>query len=77
MADRLPAVSGKRVVRALLKAGFAVDRIVGSHHLLVRPGDEGRAVTVPVHANRDLSAGTLRSIVQQAGMTVEEFRDFL
>lgn len=77
MADRLPAVSGKRAVRSLLKAGFVVDRIVGSHHLLFRPGNEGRAVTVPVHANRDLSAGTLHSIIQQAGMTLEEFCDLL
>jgi len=30
---RLPAVNGKRVVQALTRAGFVVDRTVGSHHV--------------------------------------------
>jgi predicted RNA binding protein YcfA (HicA-like mRNA interferase family) len=74
---RLPIVSGKDVVRALRSAGFAVDRIVGSHHVMTVPGDPTRTVTVPVHANRDLKPGTLRAIIRQAGMTVEEFAEFL
>ena len=70
---RLPAVSGKEVVRALTRSGFSVDRVVGSHHVLVFPGDSSRTVTVPVHGNRDLKPGTLRSIIRQAGFTAEEF----
>jgi predicted RNA binding protein YcfA (HicA-like mRNA interferase family) len=57
---KLPAVSGKRVIQALTKAGFIVNRIVGSHHVLVFPGDPTRTVTVPVHGARDLKPGTLR-----------------
>ena len=74
---RLPVISGKDVVRALARAGFTVDRIVGSHHVLAHPDDPMRAVTVPVHANRDLKPGTLRSIIRQTGFTVEEFTDLL
>jgi predicted RNA binding protein YcfA (HicA-like mRNA interferase family) len=73
----LPVVKGWHVVRALLKAGFAVNRIVGSHHILVFPGDVTRTVTVPVHANRDLKPGTLRSIIRQTGLTVDEFKELL
>ena len=76
-AARLPAVNGARVVRALLKAGFVVDRIVGSHHVLKYPGMPARAVTVPCHSGRDLKAGTLRAIIRQAGLTVEEFTTLL
>lgn len=54
-----------------------VDQIVGSHHVLVYPGDPARTVTVPVHAARDLKPGTLRSIVRQSGLTVEEFVEHL
>jgi predicted RNA binding protein YcfA (HicA-like mRNA interferase family) len=72
-AARLPALSGRRVIGALTRAGFIVDRIVGSHHVLVYTGDPTRTVTVPVHANRDLKPGTLRGIIRQAGFTVEEF----
>ncbi len=70
---RLPVVNGRQVVRALAKAGFVVDRIVGGHHVLVYPTDPRRTVTVPVHAGRDLKRATLRSIIRQSGFTVEEF----
>ena len=50
------------------------DRIVGSHHVMVFPGDTTRTVTVPVHSSRDLKPGTLRSIIRQAGFSVEEFK---
>ena len=52
MAGRLPAVDGKRVVRTLVRAGFVTDRIAGSHHVMVFPGDPARTVTVPVHSSR-------------------------
>lgn len=74
---RLPAVNRKRVIQALTKTGFVVDRIVGSHHVLAYPGDPTRTVTVPVHAGRDLKPGTLRSIIRQTGLTVEEFTELL
>ncbi|MCC6948702.1 MAG: type II toxin-antitoxin system HicA family toxin [Bradyrhizobiaceae bacterium] len=77
MAGKLPVVDGKRVVRALTRAGFVIDRIAGSHHMLVFPSDPARAVTVPVHARRDLKPGTLHSIIRQAGFTVEEFKKLL
>ena len=76
-AARLAIVSGLRVVRALAKAGFVLDRIVGSHHVLAYPGDPSRTVTVPVHSGRDLKPGTLRPIIRQAGFTVEEFAELL
>jgi len=69
----LPAVNGKRVIQALRQAGFVVDRIVGSHHVLAYPGNPARTVSVPVHAGRDLKPGTLRGIIRQAGFTVQEF----
>jgi predicted RNA binding protein YcfA (HicA-like mRNA interferase family) len=74
---RLPAVNGRRVVRALGRAGFVIERVVGSHHVMVFPEDRTRTVTVPVHAARDLKPGTIRSIIRQAGFTVEEFNALL
>jgi predicted RNA binding protein YcfA (HicA-like mRNA interferase family) len=43
---RLPVVNGKRVIQALMRAGFVVNRIVGTHHVLVYPDDPTRTVTV-------------------------------
>jgi predicted RNA binding protein YcfA (HicA-like mRNA interferase family) len=39
VGGRLPVVNGRRVIQALKRAGFVVDRIVGSHHVLAFPGD--------------------------------------
>ena len=74
---RLPVANGATVVRALKRAGFVVDRIVGSHHILVYPNDPTRTVTVPVHAARDLKPGTLRAVIRQAGFSLEEFKNLL
>ena len=54
-----------------MRSGFVTDRIVGSH--MVFPGDG----TVPVHSSRDLKPGTLRSIIKQAGFSLEEFKALL
>lgn len=74
---RLPSVNGRTVIRALAKAGFTVDRIVGSHHILVSSSEPPRVLTVPVHGARDLKPGTLRAIIRQAGLTIEAFTDLL
>ena len=73
---KLPVVSGPETVRALQRAGFAVRRQRGSHVVLTGP--EGwRQVSVPVHGGRDVQAGTLRAIIRDAGLSVEEFRRLL
>ncbi len=68
--SKLPAVSGAECIKALEKLGFVVYRQRGSHITLVR--DEPAAqVTVPNH--RELAKGTLRSIIRQVSLTVDEF----
>ncbi len=68
---RLPRGSGKAVVDALLRGGFRLSHVRGSHYYLRKPGASG-LVVVPVHGNRDLPDGTLRAIIRQAGITAEE-----
>ena len=71
----VPSVRGERVVRALERAGFKVVRVAGSHHIMRHPN--GRGTTVPVHPGRDVARGTLRGILADAGMTVEELQRLL
>lgn len=66
----VPSVPGRKVVRALEQHGFKVDRIRGSHHVMVHP--DGRTVTVPVHAGRDVRKGTLRGILNAVGTTASQ-----
>jgi predicted RNA binding protein YcfA (HicA-like mRNA interferase family) len=71
----VPLVRGDRIVKALIRAGFYIDRTRGSHVILRRP--DGRGTTVPVHGGRDVPRGTLRSILDELGLTVDELKDLL
>ena len=74
---KLSGLNGRHVVRALERAGFVVLRVSGSHHVLGKPGASGTRVIVPVHGARDLPPGTVRSIIAQANLTIEEFLSLL
>jgi predicted RNA binding protein YcfA (HicA-like mRNA interferase family) len=67
---KLSAIKPRKVVKILKKFGFEVKRQTGSHVRLIHP--DGRATTVAVH-NRDLPKGTLRAILKQSEISLEEF----
>ena len=73
--SRLPRVSGREVVKALGKVGYAIDHQRGSHITLRHVGPPHRRVTVPDH--REVAKGTLRAIIRQTGLTVDEFKGLL
>lgn len=69
-------ISGREALRALEHGGFVIDHQDGSHISVHNP-QTGRHATVAVHGNQDLPPGTLRSIIRQAGLTVDEFQGLL
>ncbi|MBI4262419.1 type II toxin-antitoxin system HicA family toxin [Candidatus Uhrbacteria bacterium] len=71
--SKLPAMTPAKVIRALEHAGFVFERQRGSHRIYVRAHI---GITIPFHA-KDLRKGTLKSIIQQSGLTVEEFLELL
>jgi predicted RNA binding protein YcfA (HicA-like mRNA interferase family) len=76
MNQRLPALRSRQVLRALQRAGFFIHHTTGGHYVLKHPDKSELRVTIPNH-NKDLKRRTLESIIEQAGMTVEEFVGFL
>jgi predicted RNA binding protein YcfA (HicA-like mRNA interferase family) len=65
-------MTARDVIRKLKKAGFVFDRQAkGSHEIYYNPKTK-RRVTVPNHPG-DLPKGTLRAIIKQSGLTLEEF----
>jgi len=72
---KLPVVKARACIAALKRAGFALDRQSGSHVMLIRDDPYAR-VTVPNHPG-DLKPGTLRQILRDAGLSIEEFNDLL
>ena len=74
--QRLPQLNGARVVRALRRAGWQVQRTRGSHHLMTHPQRPGRLIPVPVHS-RPVRPGTLAGILTLANLSIREFTDLL
>lgn len=68
--SKLPVVSAAQCIRALEKTGFVFYRQRGSHITMVRKTPPAQA-TIPNH--KELDRGTLRAIIRQASLTVEEF----
>ena len=72
---KLPTdLSGREVRAALERVGFVFRRQSGSHMVLRREDPYARAV-VPDH--KQIRTGTLRRIIADAGLTVEEFMRLL
>ena len=74
---RLPRVTARQALRALRRAGWYRHRQRGSHVVLKHPDKPGARVVVPVHAGETLYPKTLLGILDQAGLTVDEFRDLV
>jgi predicted RNA binding protein YcfA (HicA-like mRNA interferase family) len=68
-------VSGREVVRALRKLDYEQDRQRGSHIVLRQVAYPHRRITVPDHD--EVAKGTLRAIIREAGLTVNEFKALL
>ena len=61
-------MNGKDIISKLKAEGWQLDRINGSHHILVK---DGKAVPVPVHGGRDIGAGLIAAITRQTGVKLK------
>ncbi len=62
--SKLPGITGKKLIGALKRLGFAVIRVKGSHHYLRHP--DGRATVVPVHSGETIGRGLMAKILRDA-----------
>ncbi len=69
---RLGSYSGQEVIRAFENAGWTVARRKGSHVAMEKPDCEA-TLSIPVHKGKDVKRGTLRDLIKDAGLTVDEF----
>ncbi len=68
--SKLPVISGRECIKVLEKAGFYFKRQEGSH-IVLRKDNPFAQVVVPEH--KELDRGTLRSIIRQSGLSLDEF----
>ncbi len=70
MSSTLPVLSGREVVRVFETFGWQFVRQSASHIIMVK---EGEQVTLSIPDHREVAKGTLRSLIRNAGLTVQEF----
>jgi predicted RNA binding protein YcfA (HicA-like mRNA interferase family) len=71
MSPKLPVISGEDLIRVLRKFGYEIARQKGSHVRLRNEAEPQRLpVTVPLH--KELAPGTLKSILSDAGISVDQ-----
>jgi len=75
LSSKFPRVNAVEVIRVLEKIGFTLTRQSGSHKIY--KNSEGRRVTVPYHGTTILKLKTLKSILNDANLTGEEFIELL
>jgi len=68
----IPIISGNKLIKTLIKKGFILKRINGSHHILIH-NENHITVSIPVHKGKTLGKGITLAIIKDAGLTVEEF----
>ena len=71
----LPVLSGRHLVKVLGKLGYAFDRQRGSHIILRHGEPPHRRLVVPDHA--EIAKGTLRALLRDAGLSVDDLRRML
>jgi len=71
---KLPRAPGIRHVKAFQRNGWIIDRIKGSHYILVKEGCEA-ILSIPVHGSEILDPGTLKGLIRDAGLTNQEYID--
>jgi len=72
---RLPVVSGRQVIKALAKVGYLFDHQQGSHIILRHQSPPHRRLTIPDH--KEIAKGTLRQIIRESGLTVDDLMRLL
>lgn len=75
--SKLPVVSGKDTVKALSKAGFVFVRQRGSHVTLAKEIGSNKYLITVVPMHKELAKGTLRKIIADSGLSVQEFAKLL
>jgi predicted RNA binding protein YcfA (HicA-like mRNA interferase family) len=73
--SKLPVVSGKKLCKILAQIGYEIDHQTGSHIILRNVNYPYRRITIPNH--KEIAKGTLRSILRESGLTVEELNDLM
>jgi len=74
---KIPVLTSREVIRGIKKAGFEFDcQAKGSHEIWYNPGTK-RRTTIPNHPGVEMRKGTLKAILEKAGISLDDFLQLL
>lgn len=73
---KLPQIKGDRLVNALRKEGWYVDRTRGGHVIMRHENKPGAKIIIPVHG-KPVKLGTLNNILKKAELSIEEIKELI
>ena len=68
---KIPVIKARKLIKVLNKLGFFKYHQVGSHAQFKHP--DGRRITCPIHKGKDIGKKTLKGIINDLDLTIEEF----
>lgn len=67
----MKSISGKKLCQVVERFGWKLARIKGSHYIYTKE-NVSAIIVIPIHGNRDLPIGTLKSILKDSGLTEDD-----
>jgi predicted RNA binding protein YcfA (HicA-like mRNA interferase family) len=77
MSPKFPRLTAAELLRALRRAGWQESRQRGSHRRLEHHDRPGQMVTLAVHTGKTVPIGTLKAILEAAGLSSDDLRELL
>lgn len=77
MTSTFPAVTAGQIVKVLQKIDFVFVRQSGSSHAVYKRSSDHRRTVVPMHSGTAIKRRTLKSILKDADLTVEQLQVLL
>lgn len=77
MSPKRPRVTGRELQRAIMRAGWYLHHSRGSHFYYRHPDHPRKQITLPVHSGEIIPQKTLKSILEQAELTLDELMELL
>jgi len=75
VSERLPRITAAQIIKVMKKLGFVLSRQSGSH--MIFKNNEGKRITVPFHGKTILHPKVVKSIIEVAGISIEELKKLL
>lgn len=77
MSVRFPVITSKQIIRVLEKIGFVFLRQTSSSHAIYKRLADNKRTVVPIHSGVSLKRRTLKAILKDAGLTVDDLRKLI